>query len=55
MELIDDFEHPKTRRRSQCYRVAFRHMDRNLTNDEIDALQLEVRRAAASKLPIELR
>ena len=55
VELIDDFTHPKTMRRSQCYRVAFRHMDRNLTNEEVDAVQLQVRDALVAKLQVELR
>ena len=42
VELIDDFTHPKTGKRSQCYRMNYRHMDRSLVNAEIDALQQEV-------------
>jgi phenylalanyl-tRNA synthetase alpha chain len=28
VELIDEFTHPKTGRRSQCYRINYRSMDR---------------------------
>ena len=55
VEFIDDFTHPKTGRRSQCYRIVFRHMDRNLTNEEVDAVQLVVRNTVREQLGVELR
>eukprot|EP00520_Triparma_pacifica_P013267 CAMPEP_0118649458 /NCGR_PEP_ID=MMETSP0785-20121206/9715_1 /TAXON_ID=91992 /ORGANISM="Bolidomonas pacifica, Strain CCMP 1866" /LENGTH=201 /DNA_ID=CAMNT_0006541749 /DNA_START=494 /DNA_END=1096 /DNA_ORIENTATION=- len=36
VELIDEFVHPKTKKVSNCFRVTYRSMDRNLTNEEID-------------------
>jgi len=53
--LIDDFRHPKTGRVSHCYRIAYRSMDRSLTNAEIDALQLEVRERVVQEIGAELR
>ncbi|CEG46474.1 phenylalanine-trna ligase [Plasmopara halstedii] len=41
--VVDEFTHPKTQRTSKCYRITYRHMDRNLTNSEIDGLQEIVR------------
>ncbi|KAL4444996.1 hypothetical protein ABPG77_004046 [Micractinium sp. CCAP 211/92] len=55
VKLIDDFTHPKTGRTSNCYRIAYRSMDRSLTDEEINALQEEVRSTIASKLGVELR
>ena len=54
IELIDSFTHPKTGRSSRCYRVSYRSMDRNLTNEEIDELQFKVRDETAT-LGCELR
>ena len=40
---------------SNCYRIAYRSMERSLTDDEINALQDEVRSTIADKLKVELR
>ncbi|KAF3911373.1 hypothetical protein ABW20_dc0101336 [Dactylellina cionopaga] len=42
VKLIDEFTHPKTGRKSMCYRINYRSLERNLTNEEIDKLQEEV-------------
>lgn len=55
VELVDEFQHPKTGLDSHCYRVTYRSMDRSLTNAEIDVLQEDLRQAIANTLPVELR
>jgi phenylalanyl-tRNA synthetase alpha chain len=55
VKLIDAFTHPKTGRTSQCYRIVYRSMDRNLTNEEIDALQETVRVETVKHMGVELR
>ena len=55
VELFDEFTHPKTNRRSQAYRITYRHMDRSLTNEEVDKIQTEVRQTLEKKLGVELR
>ena len=55
VRLIDDFCHPKTGRQSHCYRIVYRSMDRSLTNEEIDALRVEVRDQVERSLRVELR
>lgn len=55
VELVDQFTHPKTNRESHCYRITYRSMDRSLTNQEIDALQEQVRDKITHQLNVELR
>jgi len=45
VKLIDDFTHPKTGKRSNCFRINFRSMERSLTNIEINELQGKIREA----------
>ena len=53
--LVDKFVHPKTNRESNCFRIAYRSMERSLTDDEINELQDSVRSNMQSKLKVELR
>jgi phenylalanyl-tRNA synthetase alpha chain len=55
VKLMDAFTHPKTNRTSHCYRIVYRSMDRNLTNEEIDALQESVRVETVKHMGVELR
>jgi phenylalanyl-tRNA synthetase alpha chain len=55
VELIDQFQHPKTLKKSHAYRITYRSMDRNLTNKEIDEIQWKVRDELVKKLKVELR
>jgi len=43
IDLTDEFTNPKTKKVSKCYRITYRSMDRNLTDDEINTLQKQVR------------
>lgn len=55
VKLLDEFVHPKTGRKSQCYRINYQSMDRTLTNEEVNVLQEEVRGILKKAYNIELR
>ncbi|BEI86807.1 hypothetical protein CcaverHIS002_0701530 [Cutaneotrichosporon cavernicola] len=55
VKLIDDFTHPKTGRRSLCYRLNYRSMDRSLSNDEVNVLQDKVTGRVVDQMGIEMR
>ena len=55
VKLLDSFTHPNTGRKSLCYRVNYRSLERTLTNEETDGLHEEVRKMLVEKLGVELR
>ena len=53
--LVDEFTHPKTRRKSLCYRINYRSLERTLTNDEVNRIHDSVVRSLVEELGVELR
>jgi phenylalanyl-tRNA synthetase alpha chain len=54
IELLDVFQHPKTNKVSNCYRISYRSYDRNLTNEEINVIQDKIRKILVG-FGVELR
>lgn len=53
--LVDEFTHPKTGRRSMCYRINYRSLERTLTNEETSELHAQVVGALTDRLGVEIR
>ena len=55
VKMIDDFAHPVSGRKSMCYRINYRSLERTLKNEEADRLHEGVRTRLVEKLGVELR
>lgn len=43
VKIIDRFFHPKEKKNSLCFRVIYRHMERDLTKDEVNVVHGQIR------------
>jgi len=55
LRLVDEFVHPRTGRKSLCYRINYRSLERTLTNEETNELHEKFRQQLVEKLGVELR
>lgn len=55
VKLVDEFTHPRTGRKSLCYRINYRSLERTLTNVETNKMHSEVIEALVQKLGVEIR
>ncbi|XP_012217419.1 probable phenylalanine--tRNA ligase, mitochondrial [Linepithema humile] len=53
--LKDKFIHPKTKKTSHCYSIVYRHMERTLTQNEVNELHSQVEKAITTKLNVTIR
>ncbi|XP_013075159.2 phenylalanine--tRNA ligase, mitochondrial-like [Biomphalaria glabrata] len=55
VKLVDEFQHPKKKRFSHCYRIVYRHMEKTLTQEEVNQVHQQIELLAASQLGVEIR
>lgn len=55
VSLVDEFVHPKTQRKSLCFRINYQSMDRNLTNLEINEIHDKVENDLVEQFNVEIR
>ncbi|KAL3234950.1 Phenylalanine--tRNA ligase, mitochondrial [Nakaseomyces bracarensis] len=55
VKLVDKFTHPKTQKKSLCYRINYQSMDRNITNSEVNELQKLVEKDIVHRFQVQLR
>lgn len=53
--LRDRFVHPKTGRTSLCFRIVYRHMERTLTQAEVNELHVEIEEVVKRTFGVEMR
>ncbi|XP_072153337.1 probable phenylalanine--tRNA ligase, mitochondrial isoform X2 [Bemisia tabaci] len=55
IRLIDSFTHPKKGTTSHCYRIVYRHLEKTLTQEEVNQLHKAIELAAAENLQVKIR
>ncbi|XP_076043461.1 phenylalanyl-tRNA synthetase, mitochondrial isoform X2 [Oratosquilla oratoria] len=55
VSLIDSFTHPKTKRTSHCYRIVYRHMERPLSQKEVNVIHKKIEELAAERFKVTIR
>ncbi|XP_005092108.1 phenylalanine--tRNA ligase, mitochondrial [Aplysia californica] len=55
VSLVDEFLHPKKKRMSHCYRIVYRHMEKTLTQEEVNEVHQEIENLSAQNLGVEVR
>ncbi|EAQ84015.1 hypothetical protein CHGG_10419 [Chaetomium globosum CBS 148.51] len=55
VSLVDEFTHPKTGRRSMCYRINYRSLEKTLTNTETNEMHDRVVKGLVGRLGVEIR
>lgn len=55
VKLVDEFTHPKTGRKSMCFRINYRSLERTLSNAETNKMHDEVTKALVDQFGVEIR
>ncbi|KAK3085293.1 hypothetical protein FSP39_001171 [Pinctada imbricata] len=52
---FDEFLHPKEQRTSHAYRIVYRHMERPLSQEEVNVIHEKIEKTVTDKLGVEIR
>lgn len=55
VKLVDQFQHPKTGNVSHCYRIIYRHLERTLSQEEVNKIHKQIETNAAHILGVKIR
>lgn len=55
VHVVDKFMHPKTKKSSYTFRIIYRHMERTLTNSEVNVFHKQIEEAATREFNVKIR
>lgn len=55
VKLVDQFKHPKTGNVSHCYRIVYRHLEKTLTQEEVNKLHKQIEINSTNILGVKIR
>nr|AAB65750.2 phenylalanyl tRNA synthetase [Drosophila melanogaster] len=55
ISLVDKFKHPKTGKSSVCFRIVYRHMERTLTQAEVNEIHKQIASASVDSFNVQIR
>ncbi|EDW73745.1 uncharacterized protein Dwil_GK19627 [Drosophila willistoni] len=55
ISLVDKFKHPKTGKNSLCFRIVYRHMERTLTQAEVNEIHKQIAAASVDNFNVQIR
>lgn len=55
VKIIDQYVHPETKRGSLCFRIIYRHMERDLIRDEVNIVHNNIRKRLSEHFSVEHR
>ncbi|XP_055906559.1 probable phenylalanine--tRNA ligase, mitochondrial [Eupeodes corollae] len=55
IRLVDKFKHPKTGKSSLCFRIVYRHMERTLTQAEVNQLHKKIADESVNLFNVKIR
>ncbi|KAM8712605.1 hypothetical protein ACLKA7_013008 [Drosophila subpalustris] len=55
ISLVDKFKHPKTGKSSVCFRIVYRHMERTMTQAEVNEIHKHIADASVEHFNVQIR